>query len=349
MRKDGSTFWASVILTAIRDPAGNLRGFAKLIKDMTEIRQVDAEMANARSMAEKAAIANADFLSDMGHELRTSLNAMLGFAQLMESDTPPPTPAQKKTSRRFCRRGWYLLELINEILDLAMLDSGGWRGRLSRCRWPTSCSNAGAPSNRRRRRAASASAFPRSTVIASIKADHTRVKQVLINLLSNAIKYNQVGDRCSWNAARRRRNARLNAARRAATPARQRHRHRPRGCRRNNWSNCFAPSVASARNQRRDSRRDRPGRAKRLVGLMGGAMGVESTVGEGSVFSDRTGPRRRAATCRGRGRISASGPAARNRHRATHPCCMSKTIRPTCNRSSKSSRAAPTCVCWSAR
>ena len=124
VRKDGSRFWANVVFTAIRDPAGNLRGFAKLIRDMTERRQIETEVANAKAVAENASLANADFLSDMSHELRSSLNAILGFAQLMESDSPPPTPTQRENIAKILQAGWYLLELINEILDLAMIESG---------------------------------------------------------------------------------------------------------------------------------------------------------------------------------------------------------------------------------
>jgi signal transduction histidine kinase len=60
----------------------------------------------------------------MSHELRTPLNAILGFGQLMESDSPPPSPAQKASIEQILHAGWYLLDLINEILDLALIESG---------------------------------------------------------------------------------------------------------------------------------------------------------------------------------------------------------------------------------
>jgi signal transduction histidine kinase len=74
--------------------------------------------------AEKANRAKTDFISGMSHELRTPLNAVLGFAQLMESGTPPPTPAQRRNLDQIQKAGWYLLELINEILDLSLIESG---------------------------------------------------------------------------------------------------------------------------------------------------------------------------------------------------------------------------------
>src|SRR5467141_5137786 len=124
VRKDGSTFWASEVFTAIRDQAGNPRGFAKLTRDLTERRQVEAELINAKAVAEKANLAKSNFLSSMSHELRTPLNAILGFGQLMESGSPLPTPAQKASIDQILQAGWYLLELINEILDLALIESG---------------------------------------------------------------------------------------------------------------------------------------------------------------------------------------------------------------------------------
>ena len=78
----------------------------------------------------------------MSHELRTPLNAILGFAQLMESGAPSPTPSQKRNLDQILKAGWYLLELINEILDLALMSQG--RVTLSRSsRWSRSCSSAG--------------------------------------------------------------------------------------------------------------------------------------------------------------------------------------------------------------
>ena len=121
-RKDGSRFWANVVTTAIRDQAGTLRGFAKLTRDLTERRQVEADLTNAKAAAETANLAKSDFLSGMSHELRTPLNAILGFGQLMESDSPPPSPAQKASIEQILHAGWYLLDLINEIRT--MIESG---------------------------------------------------------------------------------------------------------------------------------------------------------------------------------------------------------------------------------
>src|SRR6185369_16785639 len=78
----------------------------------------------AKSVAEKANLSKSEFLSSMSHELRSPLNAILGFAQLLESGSPLPTASQKGSIDQILKAGWYLLELINEILDLALIESG---------------------------------------------------------------------------------------------------------------------------------------------------------------------------------------------------------------------------------
>ena len=274
VRKDGSRFWANVVFTAIRDPAGNLRGFAKLIRDMTERRQIETEVANAKAVAENASLANADFLSDMSHELRSSLNAILGFAQLMESDSPPPTPTQRENIAKILQAGWYLLELINEILDLAMIESG----RMSWSLEPMSladvmleCRGTIEP---QAQKSGIRFTFPEVDSHWLIKADRTRVKQVLINLLSNAIKYNQVGGsvvvECSASGPQR---IRISVTDTGAGLSPER------------LALLFRPFN---RVGQETSAEEGAGIGlvvtKRLVELMGGAIGVVSTVGKGSVF-----------------------------------------------------------------
>ncbi|MFA6922255.1 MAG: PAS domain S-box protein, partial [Gallionella sp.] len=198
MRKDGSTFWANVVYTAIRDQDGNLRGFAKLTRDLTERKRLDrilqdknAELENAKYVAEKANLAKSDFLSSMSHELRTPLNAILGFAQLLEVGSPPPTAAQILRLHQIIKAGWYLLELINEILDLAVIESG----KLSLSREPVSLIEVmrecqAMIESQAQKHAIQMNFVPFDTSWFA-NADRTRDKQVLINLLSNAIKYNR--------------------------------------------------------------------------------------------------------------------------------------------------------------
>ena len=193
VRKDGTLFWANVVFTAIRDAAGNARGFAKLTRDLTERRQVEQTLTLAKGAAEKANLAKSEFLSSMSHELRSPLNAILGFAQLMESDATPATPSQKSSIDEILRAGWYLLELINEILDLAQIESG----KLSLSPEPTSLAEVmlecQAMIEPQAQQHGIRLTLPLFDVPCFVAADRTRLKQVLINLLSNAVKYNQAG------------------------------------------------------------------------------------------------------------------------------------------------------------
>jgi PAS domain S-box-containing protein len=274
VRKDGSTFWANEVFTAIRDQAGNPRGFAKLTRDLTERRQVEAELTSAKAVAERANLAKSNFLSSMSHELRTPLNAILGFGQLMESGSPLPTPAQKASIDQILQAGWYLLELINEILDLALIESG----KLSISLEPVSldavmleCQSMIGPQAQKRGIRMS---FPRFDNPCFVNADPTRVKQILINLLSNAIKYNQTGGAVVVECT-------------ASIPDRIRVSVRDTGAGLppEKLAQLFQPFNRLGQEA---SAEEGTGIGlvvtKRLVELMGGVIGAESEVGVGSVF-----------------------------------------------------------------
>ncbi|HVC11403.1 MAG TPA: PAS domain-containing sensor histidine kinase, partial [Burkholderiales bacterium] len=193
IRKDGSRFPALVSVTALRDDRGDIIGYLLIGTDNSVRKRVESERNEAMAAAENANRAKTDFLSGMSHELRTPLNAILGFAQLMESGAPPPTPAQQRNLDQILKAGWYLLELINEILDLALIESG----KVTLSREPVSlaevmleCRAMIEPQAQRR---GIGMTFPRFDIPCFVKADRTRVKQVLINLLFNAIKYNRPG------------------------------------------------------------------------------------------------------------------------------------------------------------
>ena len=178
-------------ITALRDDYGDLIGYLLIGTDNSVRKKVELKLHEAMAVAEKANLAKSDFLSSMSHELRTPLSAILGFAQLMESGSPGPTVSQRRSIDQILQAGWYLLELINEILDLALIESG----KLSLSLEPSSlievmqeCEAMIEPQARKRGVSVT---FPRFDSPYYIKADRTRLKQVLINLLSNAIKYNR--------------------------------------------------------------------------------------------------------------------------------------------------------------
>ncbi len=156
-----------------------------------QLQAAQAQVENARSIAEKANLAKSTFLSNMSHELRTPLHAILGFAQLLESGSPPPTDSQNIRLQQIIKAGWYLLELINEVLDLAVIESG----KLSLSREPVllaellrECESMVEAQARQHAIQIQFLPFDQNCLA---NADRTRLKQALINLLTNAIKYNR--------------------------------------------------------------------------------------------------------------------------------------------------------------
>ncbi|MEO7497502.1 MAG: ATP-binding protein, partial [Massilia sp.] len=195
--RDGKQTVVSYNATTFHDRQRKLRGVFAAARDVTERKQFELaqqqnniELESAKAVAEKANLAKSEFLSSMSHELRTPLNGVLGFAQLMASETPPPSESQQRSINQILKGGWYLLRLINEILDLAMIESG----KITISLEPMSlndvlddCRELVEPQARLR---GIALFFPAAQPPRYIHADRTRIKQILINLLSNAIKYN---------------------------------------------------------------------------------------------------------------------------------------------------------------
>jgi PAS domain S-box-containing protein len=272
--KDGSRFPAIVSITALRDDFGTIIGYLLIGTDNSVRKQVEVALKEAMAVAEKANLAKSDFLSSMSHELRTPLSAILGFAQLIESGTPEPTPSQKRSVDQILQAGWYLLDLINEILDLALIESG----KLSLSLEPVALADVMREcetmiESQAEKRGISV-AFPEFGSPRFVSADRTRLKQVLINLLSNAIKYNtehgKVTIKCVDTPPGRIRIC-VGDTGEGLTPEKIDQLFQPfnrLGQEANIEQGTGIGLVMT----------------KRLVELMGGVIGVESVVGKGSTF-----------------------------------------------------------------
>ena len=279
--RDDKTTVVSYNATTFYDRDRTLQGVFAAARDVSERKRLDQaleetnlQLERARDAADKANLAKSDFLSSMSHELRSPLNAILGFAQLMDLAAPPPTPGQKANIAQILQAGWYLLELINEILDLALIESGKLSLSLEPMSLADVLSDCKAMIEPQALRSDIQLSFPQFERACFVRADQTRVKQVMINLLSNAIKYNRVGGvvevTCSVTPAAR---TRISC------------RDTGQGLSADQIAQLFQPF-------------NRLGQAagategtgiglvvsKRLVELMGGEIGLDSTVGVGSVF-----------------------------------------------------------------
>ncbi len=287
VRKDGSRFPAIVSVTALRDADDAILGYLLIGTDNTVRKHAEqerellnrvlsdnsVELENARAQADKANRAKSEFLSSMSHELRTPLNAVLGFAQLMASDTPPPSASQQRSLDQILNGGWYLLRLINEILDLSMIESG--RVAMSREAMALTdvlrdCRAMILPQAQKRNITLS---FPSLDQPFYVHADLTRVKQVVINLLSNAIKYNRAGGSVLVECKPLGDKVRLSV------------RDTGNGLRSEQLAQLFQPF-----NRLGQEAGVEEGTGiglvvtKQLVELMGGTLGVESEVGVGTLF-----------------------------------------------------------------
>lgn len=161
--------------------------------DITEVKRAEERVIQAKEQAEKANRAKSEFLSSMSHELRTPLNAILGYTQLFEYDGNLKTQ-QIDNVREIRKAGEHLLQLINDVLDLAKIESGNMTVSLEPVlvsRLITECFTLVQPQADAKgiRLSSSLAEFSNTYVI----ADHVRFKQALLNLLSNAVKYNYVG------------------------------------------------------------------------------------------------------------------------------------------------------------
>jgi PAS domain S-box-containing protein len=183
---DGSKIWLSTSKVPLRDINGAAIGVLGTYENITARKLTEQALVIAKNDAERANRAKSEFLSRMSHELRTPMNAILGFAQILELD--PLKPDQLDSVHEIHRAGDHLLELINELLDLSRIESG----KMSIFLQPVSVKSAIAGATQIIQpllKANGITLLNHCNDQATVLADTTRLKQVLLNLLSNAAKY----------------------------------------------------------------------------------------------------------------------------------------------------------------
>ena len=205
LRKDGTPFWANVIITAVRDYDGTLVGFAKVTRDLTERRAAqEREIANARRLAEVEA-ANAtksQFLAAMSHELRTPLNAIGGYAELLSLGLGGPVSAeQMEYLERIRRSQQHLLGIISDLLNFTRIEAGHIEYKSAEVPLDKVIESVmlmvETPAAAKGLALRSEYAAGGCTAV----GDRGRIDQILLNLVSNAIKYTASGGRITITCA----------------------------------------------------------------------------------------------------------------------------------------------------
>jgi len=182
--------FANVSVRPLKDDQGKINGGVAVIRDVTLAKSAESMLRQAKDEAERANRAKSEFLSRMSHELRTPLNSILGFAQLLSM--AGLAVQQHDNVQQILKGGYHLLELINEVLDLARIEAG----RLSMSPEPVRIRDAVKEAFDLVRPIASLQNITLSVDFSAygeryVQADRQRLKQVLLNFLSNAIKFNR--------------------------------------------------------------------------------------------------------------------------------------------------------------
>jgi len=270
IRKNGQHFPLNLAVNKIETDDKIL--FSAICRDLSEQKQNAHELMEAKAEAERASLAKSEFLSSMSHELRTPLNSIIGFSQLLGLDTLGDK--QKKHVDQISGAGQHLLTLINDILDLSRIETQGFSLSIEAVdlkKVVKNCLNLAGPAAQKRK----IRIYDDLTIkeLPKVRADFVRLKQVLMNLLSNASKYNIEGGQISINAAVQKHSIRISVT--DTGP----------GIAKHQIEALFEPFN---RLGQESSTIEGTGIGlsitRKLVEMMDGKIGVESTLGKGSTF-----------------------------------------------------------------
>jgi PAS domain S-box-containing protein len=201
IRQKGGT-WINIEITTfpVNHRAG--RWILGIARDITERKKNEAVQEEARALAEAASKAKSSFLADMSHELRTPLNAIIGFSEiLLDENVGNPNAIQKEYLQDIKQSGWHLLNVIDEVLDLAKIESG----QMELQRGPVSVEAIVQTGLTMVREKAQKNGITLSSKVVGVPdfvaLDERKVKQVIFNLLSNSVKFTPNGGKVSLQAS----------------------------------------------------------------------------------------------------------------------------------------------------
>lgn len=269
----GDKFWVETSKIPLTDANNEIVGILGIYQDITSRKNAEEALVKAKDDADDANKAKSEFLSSMSHELRTPMNAVLGFAQILELDKDTFSEDQNSSVQHILEGGYHLLHLIDEVLDLAKIESGKLdcdikeiplKGIIDQC---SSLMNKLAEESNIQIDYGNPQDY-------TIMADPHRIKQVLINYLSNAIKYNRPNGHVTINyQAVEENRLRINVSDTGI------------GINKNDLELLFKPFTRVG-----DKSTNVEGTgiglviSKELMTLMNGTVGASSKVGEGTTF-----------------------------------------------------------------
>ena len=193
VRKDGSRYWANVVITAVRNGGNEVLGFSNVTRDLTRRRRVEVELRAAKENAESANEAKSSFLANISHEIRTPMTGILGMAGLL-SETEL-MPRQKEFCDIIKQSGDALLTIINELLDFSKIESGKMELEILDFNLRSMVDDVVALfAMQAADKGVELVHSMKSTVPSELRGDPGRLRQILANLVGNALKFTNHGE-----------------------------------------------------------------------------------------------------------------------------------------------------------
>lgn len=274
VRKDGTRFWASVTITAIRSGTGELKGFVKVTKDLTDRKRTEQELERARDEAMLASQLKTEFIANVSHEIRTPMAGIIGMAeQLVVDDTL--TEDQKEAAEHVFRSSKRLLDVLNDLLDFTKLEAR----RVTIDEHEFSLSEVltevvDSISQPARKKNLTVELAIDESLPEKIYGDSSKIRQVLLNLGHNAVKFTKSGSVKLAVQADSKEHIRFEVSDTGI------------GLKEDAGSFLFQPFVQADGSTRRKFGGTGLGLSisKKYVELMGGTIGFSSEFGQGSTF-----------------------------------------------------------------